>query len=1000
MKGRHQALKALRFHDLTPYRIREVLLVSSAYDAFILEEDGQLTEQVFFEYREVNASGPPRFTHVATAREAFAALAERRFDLILVMTSFSGMGVNAFARSVKELRPGRPVVFLALEDQQIEEARKAIDPKAIDGAFLWSGDAHILFAIIKYIEDLSNVGHDTREGNVRVIIMIEDSPRYYSAFLALLYRELLTQSRSLSSEGVNELHRLMYMRSRPKILHATSYEDGIELLHRFSDKVMAVISDVAIPRDGHVDDTAGLDFSRLARKIDPELPVLLQSADPGNAELAEGIEAGFANKNSPTLLSEIRTFLTERLGFGDFVFRLPDGTEVGRARDLREMEEVLKTIPEESLAHHASHNHFSIWLMARSEFDLATLLRPRQPEDFGGVEEMREHLVSVLREARRSSYRGHIADLSPQRFEHDLISRTGQGALGGKARGIAFINRYLTEIDPKLQKDLPISVPKTAVITTDMYDEFLDGNDLREFALDCTDETKIARRFIAAPLPGKMIEDLDFLISRLDGPLAVRSSSLLEDSLHQPFAGVYSTLMIPNSDAERRARLEQLSNAVKLVYASTFSSNARSYLHTTGHLQEEEKMAVIIQRVIGRHHGQRFYPTFSGVAQSFNYYPVGPQEGDDGIVHVALGLGRLVVDGGLALRFSPRHPEILPQFATPKAMLDGSQRTFYALDMEHPCCEADIDPLANVREFDLATAEKDGTLFTVGSVYCREDGQLREDFRVAGPRVVNFSNILKHGAIPLADALSAVITIARQALAGSVEIEFACEMGDWGQLTARPGERLDPHLYILQMRPLGTQSLQSEIGRHEYSWGEILCASTRSLGHGVERNVRDIVYVRRDRWQAAHNKRIGREIDRLNEKLAKESRQYLLIGPGRWGTADEWLGIPVQWRQISKARVIVEASPRGYAVEPSQGTHFFQNITSLRVGYITLPPAAEKPGEDDGTTEYLDWDWLDAQPAHRETEHLRHIRLDGTLTVILDGVDGRGLILKPGTSNG
>jgi hypothetical protein len=1001
MRARHQRLKALRFHDLTPHRIREVLLVSSPYDAFILEEDGQLTEQVFAEYREVSASAPPRFTHVPTDKAALAALAERRFDLILVMASFTGMGVNAFGRRVKELRPGRPVVYLALDGKELDEAHEVIDPEVIDGTFLWSGDAHILFAIIKYVEDYQNVDYDTSQG-VRVIIMIEDSPRYYSAFLALLYKELMSQARSLSSEGVNELHRLMYMRSRPKILHATSYEQGMRLLKRCRHNLLAVISDVAIPREGKIDPHAGVDFARYARRSDPELPVLLQSAEPSNAALAETINAEFADKNSPTLLAKIRSFLSNQLGFGDFIFRTPDGHEVARARDLREMEQQLKTLPEESVTHHASHNHFSIWLMARSEFELAKLLRPRKVTDYGGTDQMRNHLVGVLREARRSTYRGHIADLNPERFEHDLISRTGQGALGGKARGIAFLNRYLSETDEQELEALPVKIPKTVVITTDMFDEFLDSNDLREFAVECRDDLEIARRFLAAPPPGELVESLDFLIGRMTGPLAIRSSSLLEDSLHQPFAGIYSTLMIPNSSSRPFKRLQQLSYAVKLVYASTFSANARAYLSSTGHLEEEEKMAVIIQEVVGRQRGQRFYPTFSGVAQSFNYYPVGPQRGKDGIVHVALGLGRTVVDGGRALRFSPRHPEVLPQFSTPKSMLDGSQRNFFALDMEHPCCQVEVDPLANVREFDLSCAERDGTLLPVGSVYSQDDGQLRDDLRLPGPRLVSFNNVLKHQAIPLAKALQRVIKIARRALAGPVEIEFACEMGDWGRSTPRGEERVGPELYILQMRPLGSRNLAPRINNLEYAPKDILCSSQSSLGHGIQKGIRDIVYVRRDNWSAASNKAIAQEVETLNSDLRKEKRQYLLIGPGRWGTADNWLGIPVQWRQISKARVIVEASPKGYDVEPSQGTHFFQNITSLRIGYLTLPPGAEKAdGSEAGNNrQYLDWEWLDAQPAQQETTHLRHLRFRRSLTVVLDGREGRGLIAKPGARYG
>ncbi|MFQ5526708.1 MAG: PEP/pyruvate-binding domain-containing protein [Thermoanaerobaculia bacterium] len=996
MRNQGRGLKALRFHDLTPYRVREVLLVSSPYDAFILEEDGQLTEQVFFEYRKVSASSPPRFTHVRTDRAAFAALRERRFDLILVMASLSGMGVNAFGRRVKELRPGRPVVFLAIDDRELDQAREAVDPEVIDGTFLWRGDPRILLAITKYIEDRENVEHDVAEGNIRVILMIEDSPRFYSAFFGLLYKELMSQSRSLASEGVNELHRMMYMRARPKILHATSYERGKEIFDRYESNVMALISDVAVPRGDEVDSAAGVEFTKYARGRIPDLPVLLHSADPDNAEIAQHLRAAFAHKGSPTLLAQIRAFLTEQLGFGDFVFRLPDGREVGRARDLLEMEQVLPTVSGASVGYHASNNHFSIWLMARCEFELADRLRPRKTADFGGVEETREHLLKVLSDARRSSYEGQVADLNPDRFDQDLITRTGPGALGGKARGIAFLNRVLNEIELPDRSSLPVEIPKTVVVTTDTFDAFLDGRNLREFASNCEDDVELARKFLSSPLPQQLDEDLRLLVERLEGPLAVRSSSLLEDSLHQPFAGIYSTLMIPNNDPDPERRLESLAGAIKLVYASTFSSDARSYLSTTGHLEEEEKMAVIVQPLIGRRHGDRFYPTFSGVAQSFNFYPVGAQRGKDGVVHVAVGLGRMVVDGGLALRFSPRNPGILPQFAAPTSMLDRTQRSFYAVDMEYRFSNEFIDPFANVREFDLIEAEADGALSAVASVYVANEQQLREDLSLAGPRVVTFANILKHGAVPLAETLQEVIKVARRGMGGPVEVEFACEMGDWGRRTRYGKKRVGPVLYLLQMRPLGSRTTAAPLSQTEYARKDVVCASHSSLGQGLGK-VRDVVYVRRDRWRASKNKVIAREIEQVNRSLLGEKRRYLLVGPGRWGTADEWLGIPVKWRQISNAKVIVEASPKGYNVEPSQGTHFFQNITSLRIGYLTVPSGAEKRTAPAGTAgQYVDWEWLDSRQAHAETEHLRHVRLRKPLTVVLDGREGRGLIVKPG----
>lgn len=992
----YQGLKALRFHDLTPYRVREVLLVSSPYDAFILEEDGQLTEQVFFEYKEVSASAPPRFTHVPTGDAALEALAVQKFDLILTMTSLAGMGVNDFGRKVKQLRPGRPVVLLALDPRELDDAQNLIDPSAIDGAFLWTGDAQILFAIIKYIEDLDNVDNDIKHGNVRVIIMLEDSPRYYSSFIGVLYKELMSQSRSLAFEGVNELHRRMYMRSRPKILHATSFEKGMDIYERYQSNIAAIISDVRIPRDGKLDGHAGLDFVRMARKDTPDLPVLLHSAEPANAELAKDLGAAFVDKNSPKLLAEIRRFLTNKLGFGEFIFRLPDGREVDRAIDLRQMEKVLERVPESSIAYHAANNDFSVWLRARSEFELAQRLRLKKVTDFPSVDATRKFLIGILRQARQSTHLGVIADFNRERLEQDVLSRIDKGPLGGKARGIAFLNRILADTDEREFGGLEVKIPKTIVITADRFDAFLDSNNLRDFASNCDDDLELTQRFLGCELSDSLSSDLAFLVERLDVPLAIRSSSMLEDALHQPFAGIYSTFMIPNNSPDLANRLAEISNAIKLVYASTFCRNAKSYLQSTGHRIEEERMAVIIQAIVGQERGNRFYPSFSGVAQSFNFYPVGPQKPSDGIVHIALGLGRTVVDGGLALRFSPKHPAVLPQFSSPKSMLDSNQRNFYAVDMDSTCCEADSDLYTNVRQYDLVDAEVDGTLAPIGSVFSADDQQIRDDLRTVGPRVITFNNILKHNAIPLAKALRRLLSLTKKGFGGPVEIEFACDMGDWG-LNPPPGqERIKPILYALQVRPFGARNIAPELAHLDFSTEDTLCVSSRSLGHGIQKDVHDIVYVRSEGWAASQNGAIADEIGQLNAILRKENRPYVLIGPGRWGTADESLGIPVQWKQISNAKVIIEASPSGYDVEPSQGTHFFQNITSLRIGYFTLPPGAEKPAESTG--DYLDREWLDDQTACSVSKHLRHLRFEEPLTVLLNGKIGSGRIGKPGAT--
>ena len=977
-----------------PFRVREVLLVSSPYDAFILEEDGQLTEQVFFEYRDVSLSGPPRVTHVPSGEVALQRIQEQRFDLILVMTSMGDMGVNALARKTKRLRPGRPVVLLALDRKELDLAQEAIDHESVDGVFLWAGDSQILLAIFKYFEDRENVDHDIQHGNVRVIIVIEDSPRYYSALLGMLYKELMAQSHSLYSEGVNELHRRMYMRSRPKILHASSYEEGVQLFERYRRNLMGIVSDIRIPHAGVLDAEGGLHFARFARQFDPELPVLLESAEETNREKAAEIGATFVDKNSKRLLAEIRGFFRSSLGFGDFIFRTSeDGPELARARDVRELERQLAVVPEESLIYHASHNQFSIWLMTRSEFDLAERLRPRQISDFPSVEDLREFLIDLLRESHRRTYRGVIADFNRQDFDRDLMSRLDQGSIGGKARGIAFLNMSLANSAPDEFSGLAVQIPKSVVITTEEFDSFLDSNDLRDFAYACDDDPEISERFLAGRLADTLRSKLTFVAHHIEGPLAVRSSSLLEDSLHQPMAGIYSTLMIPNQTRDPEERLQELCNAVKLVYASVFYRNAKSYLTSTGNRVEEERMAVIVQKLVGQRHGGRFYPHFAGVAQSQNFYPVGPQKPEDGIVHVALGLGRLVVDGGLALSFSPKHPQVLGQAGTLKMLLDSTQRGFYALDLESECCLPDIDLHRNIRFYGLEEAEEDGSLLAVGSVYSPEDQTIRDDLRLPGPRVVTFNNILRHGAIPLAEALDRLLEIAQQGLGCPVEIEFACDMGDWGRSARIGRQRAQPVLHLLQVRPFLSHSAHKEVAQFDYSPEELLSYSHRSLGHGVDEAIHDVIYVRRENWEAAANKEIAAEIGELNQTLSAENRRYLLVGPGRWGTADPWLGIPVQWSQISSVGAMVEASPKGYDVEPSQGTHFFQNISSLRVGYLTLPAGVDQKTPMDG--DFMDWDWLDRQPAATETTYLRHLHFETPLTVVLDGRLGHGAILKP-----
>jgi len=987
-------LRYRKFHDLMPHRVREVLLVSSLYDAFILQEDGHLSEQIFLEYKELSLSSAPRFTHVTTAEAALKALENRRFDLVLVMPRLPDMELYRFGRKVKKLRPGRPVVVLAFESKEVNRLRALVSPDSIDAVFIWNGDAKILLAVTKYIEDRENCDHDIAVADVRVILVIEDDIRFYSSFLAHLYPELMKQSQSLFSEGFNRLQKLMRMRTRPKILHASNYEEAMRLIKKYRDNLLGIISDVGFPREGVHDREAGLKLIEEVRNCAPDMPALLQSFDEDYAAKAQELGVHFVNKYSTSLLYEIGRFLKDYLGFGPFVFRRPDGTEIMRASDVRELEKIIKQVPADSLEYHAQRNHVSNWLMARSEFELAARLKPQQVSDFPSVEDVRQHLLAELKKLREETRRGVIADFSVEKFEPDTIfQRIGHGSLGGKARGLAFLNLLLTSKPYNgMMAGMPVQIPQTFVLATDWFDRFMDRNQLHEFAYRTDDDETIATRFVQAELPNDLRENLDVIVDKVTCPLAVRSSSMLEDDMLHPFAGIYRTIMIPNSQSDRTARLQNLCNAVKLVFASTFFRNAKAYVENTAHRVEEEKMAVVIQRLVGQQYGDRFYPHFAGVAHSYNYYPLGPVKAEDGVMQMVLGLGRLVVDGGQGLRFCPRYPAVAPQMATPELVWKNSQNQFYALDLN--CC--DITPesyiLSNLRLYDLPLALDDGPLKLVGSIYNKQDDTIVEGGDAKGPWVVTFNNILKHQSVPLAPAMVELLKLTSSGLGTAVELEFAVDMGDVGRRTRRGQPRRRPTLFPLQLRPTVTQDSLTELQVEVFAPEQVVCRSNQALGHGRVEELTDIVYVKNENFDPAKSPQIARQVGTINQQLRQDKRPYVLIGPGRWGSSDHWLGIPVQWAQISGAKIIIEASPSGYNVDPSQGTHFFHNITSLQIGYFTIPPGSQPTDRTNGN--FVDWEWLDRQPALDETEYLRHVRLEKPLVALIDGRENVGVIAQ------
>ncbi len=966
------------FHNLYEHRVHDVLLVCSLYESFILEADGLVADLIFSEYQELNLSHAPHVSRVSTPEEALERVKNRHFDLVIAMTHLGGWEIREFAKAVKDIKPDMPVMMLAGEVRELAKYADIESRAPIDQLFFWHGDAKILLAIIKCVEDSLNAEHDTKVGNVRVIILIENSIRFYSAYLPVIYTELMRQNQALMAEGLNPVQKLLRMRARPKILLAETFEEGWALYEKYRSNVLGVISDVRFPRNGKLDREAGVEIVRRVKEESPHLPVLLQSSDASKEAVATRLGACFLHKQSRTLIHDLREFLLCNLGFGDFVFRLPDGTEVGRASDLRGLTQILPRMPDESILFHAGFDHFSNWLMARTEFELAAHIRPRKVSDFENVQSMRAYLIQMLTDYAEKAQTGVIADFSRQKIARGAgFVRLGGGSIGGKARGLAFISALLKR--DNIHNRFPnvrVAVPSSVAVGTDVFDAFLDDNKLRRLAVrDCDDED-IVHAFLPARLPDDFRGDLAAYLEQVKYPLAVRSSSLLEDSHGQPFAGIYKTYMIPNNHLSQEVRLEQLCDAIKLVYASTFTRAAKLYLEATGHHAEEEKMGVILQEVVGSQYGDHFYPTFAGVARSYNFYALGRLKPEDGVACVALGLGKMVVEGGEMLMFSPAYPEILPQFSNTESTLANSQRSFYALYMGRGGNYTSTNADANLLAYDLEVAERDGTLEPIGSVYSPENDMVYDGINRPGARLVTFAHVLKSGIFPLAEIVKLLLEIGKHGMACPIEIEFAVNM------------KTEPMQFgLLQIRPSFSDEATDEIPLEDNDRSKLLCYSPQTMGNGAIGGLKDIVFVKPDQFDSVQTRRIAAEIGRMNEQLRKMGRTCLLIGPGRWGSADPWLGIPVTWDQICTASAIVETSLDDFVITPSQGTHFFQNLTSFRVAYLTVNPVAGGG--------FVDWDWLARQTCVAETDYIRHVRLDRPLEVKLDGRSQRGVIFKP-----
>lgn len=974
----------LAFQQLMPFRVHDILLVSSLYDSFTLQEDGRLNELIAGEFLEMSFQHTPGLTHVSSGEEALAlAKAEPRFNLIITALRPGGMDAVELARRVRADGLDVPVVALAYDNTERKEFESTRGLEGIERLFLWQGDARILVAIVKSVEDARNVAHDTDTVGVPVVLVVEDNVRYYSSFLPAIYSELIGQSERLLREGFNASHKLVRMRARPKILLATSFEQAEEVLTRYGPYLLGLISDVEFPREKQLSREAGFELARRARQLAPDLPILLQSSRAEFAVGAAEVGASFLRKYSDTLLSDLRDFIVENFAFGDFVFRMPDGEPVGRATNLKELERLIHTVPLESLVFHGQGNHFSRWFTARTEFALARKLRPRAVSDFASPDHLRRDLLASIAEYRQEQSETLVLDFDRENFDAsaNFFARVGGGSLGGKARGLAFV-RFLLNYH-RITRQFPgvrIGVPQALVLATDVFDQFLELNDLGAFAIECDDDSRLRERFLAAKLPESVVEDLRVFLWSVRWPLAVRSSSLLEDSQYQPFTGVYDTFMLSNDAPTIEQRLQQLVRAILQVYASTFYKQAKDYLHATPFRLEQEKMAVVIQRVVGGVHGDRYYPDFSGVARSRNFYPPEPLKPEDGIAAVALGLGRTVVEGGQCLSFCPRAPRHILQFSSVDDVLANSQREFWAIEMGHA---AEVDPLgdpeAGMREsrFGLDVAEKDGTLYALGSTYSPENNVIYDGLSRSGVRLVTFAPVLKHGVFPLAEVLDQLLGVGEHGMNRPAEIEFAARLSS---------NENEPHEFaFLQMRPLSLSHDGDTPDINEDEPERLVCDSARVLGNGIVSDMCDVVVVDFHHFDRSRSVEAAAEVAKFNAQLLAEKRPYLLIGVGRWGSTDPWLGIPVTWDQISGARVIIETGFRDFRVTPSQGSHFFQNLTSFQIGYFTV-----NHGEG-----FVDWDWL---AAHALAQHglVQHLRFDEPLVALMDGRRGKGVIYKPG----
>ncbi|MDF9829158.1 PEP/pyruvate-binding domain-containing protein [Parabacteroides sp. PF5-6] len=968
------------FANLMNKRIYNVLLIATKYDAFMLEDDGRVDEQIFNEYTSLSLRYPPRFTQVTTEEEALRELEDRNFELVICMPNMDDRDIFAAAKEIKYRYPSIPIVVLTPFSKEVTKRVDSEDMEAIDYIFSWLGNAELLLAIIKLIEDKMNAPDDTESVGVQIILLVEDSVRFYSSALPHLYKFVLEQSQEFSKEALNDHQRTLRMRGRPKIKLARNYEEAVRIFDQYKEHILGIISDMNLPRNEKRDPLAGYAFGQYVRDSGLIIPFVLESSESSNRSYAADLRCSFIDKNSKTYPQDLRKKIMRHFGFGDFVILNPQTREeIMRIKDLKDLQKKIFDIPDDSLVYHLSRNHFSRFFYSRAMFPPAEVLRNVDVSDYKDMDEARQLIFDLIVQYRRMKNSGVVAIYQKERFdEYSYFARIGNGSLGGKGRGLAFIGAMVKRYPDLVTDNFAVTIPKTVVICTDIFDAFMETNDLYPLALSDEDDEVILKYFLRASLPTELIEDLMAFFDVLKGPIAIRSSSLLEDSHYQPFAGIYSTYMVPKIE-EKYDMLRTVSDAIKAVYASVFYKDSKAYMTATSNLIDQEKMAIVLQEVVGTQYNSHFYPTISGVGRSLNFYPLGNEKAEDGIVNLALGLGKYIVDGGQTLRFSPRHPHNILQMSSMEFALRETQTRYYALDLKNLAETFAVDDAFNLLRLSLKDADTDGSLRYIVSTYDPYDQIIRDGYYPGGRKILSFVNILQHDVFPLAEMLDKVLQIGQTEMGRPIEIEFAVNI--------HPDDHTRATFYLLQIRPIVENKEVMDEDLTQVTAEESIITSTSVLGHGILSDIYDIIYVKTAAFNSTNNQLIAYEIEKLNRQFTEGENGYVLVGPGRWGSSDHWLGIPVKWPHISNARVIVECGLENYRIDPSQGTHFFQNLTSFGVGYFTINPFRE-----DG---WFDEAFLNAQPAVFESDFLRHVRFPRPIIAKMDGKKSLGVVLKP-----